>query len=112
MRVTLAILLLLMPMACRASSPGEVPLPPSAEQAEMMGLVEWVSMHSGRDVTARKSIEWGDIEKHDNGNRSIRYKYYATIWDRKMVIMNQVFTFDSQGSPISMKHVHGYPQPV
>jgi len=92
------------------SAPGAKPTPPDAEKAEMMGRVEWVSMHGGRDVTARKSIEWGDVETHENGNRSIRYKFYATIWDKDVYIMNTVFTFDPDGNPVGMRHVEGFPK--
>ncbi len=89
---------------------GGKPVPPDPVKAELMGRVEWVMMHGGRDVTARKSIEWGDVEEHENGNRSIRYKYYGTIWDRDVYIMNQVFTFDPKGNPVSMRHVKGFPK--
>ena len=90
----------------------EKPVPPNSAKAEMMGRVEWVMMHGGRDITARKSIEWGDVENHANGNRSIRYKYSATIWDKDAVVMNQVFTFDPDGNPVSMKHVAGFPKKI
>jgi hypothetical protein len=95
-----------------ASAGEKAPTPPDREKAEMMGRVEWVSMHGGRDVTARKSIEWGDVEHHENGNRSIRYKYYGTIWDKDVYIMNQVFTFDPEGNPVGMRHVAGFPKKV
>lgn len=91
-------------------TPQKGPTPPDREKAEMMGRVEWVSMHGGRDVTARKSIEWGDVEYHENGNRSIRYKYYGTIWDKDVYVINQIFTFDPEGNPVSMKHVDGFPK--
>jgi hypothetical protein len=86
------------------------PTPPSSKQAEMMGRVEWVMMHGGRDITARKSIEWGDVQADKDGNCSIRYKFYATIWDRDVFIMNKVFTFDAKGNPIGMKDVDGPPK--
>jgi len=91
-------------------SPWKGPTPPDSEKAELMGRVEWVSMLGGRDVTARKSIEWGDVERHENGNCSIRYKYYGTVWDKDVYIMNQVFTFDPEGNPVSMRHVDGFPK--
>jgi hypothetical protein len=88
------------------------PVPPSSSKAEMMGRVEWVSMQGGRDITARKSIEWGDVQEHENGNRSIRYRYYATIWDRDKYEMNHIFTFDKQGNPVSREDVEGFPKKV
>ena len=90
-------------------APGE-PLGISVEKADLMGRIEWAMMHGGRDITARKSIEWGDIEKDDQGNRTIRYKYYATIWDKDVYIMNQVFTFDAKGNILDMEDVEGFPQ--
>jgi len=108
MRLHLFLLAVMLP--CAVASAGDKPSPPSPAEAEMMGRVEWVMMHGGRDITARKSIEWGDVEVHENGKRSIRYKYYATIWDKDVVIMNQVFTFDEQGNPVGMTHVEGFPK--
>ena len=90
-------------------APGE-PLGISVEKADLMGRIEWAMMHGGHDITARKSIEWGDIKKDDQGNRTIRYKYYATIWDKNVYIMNQVFTFDAKGNMLKMEHVEGYPK--
>ena len=75
-----------------------------------MGRIEWASLHGGRDVTARQSIEWGEVEKDDNGNRTIRYKYYATISDSDIYVMNQVFTFDAKGNILNMENVEGFPQ--
>ena len=86
------------------------PLGISVEKADLMGRIEWAMMHGGRDITARKSIEWGEVEKDKNGNRTIRYKYYATIWDKDILIMNQVFTFDAKGNILDMENVEGYPQ--
>jgi beta-lactamase regulating signal transducer with metallopeptidase domain len=90
-------------------APGE-PMGISVEKADLMGRIEWAFMHGARDVTARKSIEWGDIQKDKNGNRTIRYKYYATIWDKDVYIMNQVFTFDAKGNILSRENVEGFPQ--
>ena len=75
-----------------------------------MGRVEWVMMHGARDITARKSIEWGEVEKDREGNRTIRYKYYATIWDKDVLIMNQIFTFDAKGNILDVQDVEGFPQ--
>jgi len=107
------------PLSVRAEStatgawiaPGEPqPLGISVEKADLMGRVEWVMMHSGRDITARKSIEWGEVQQDGKGNRSIRYKFYATIWDRDVYTMNIVFKFDAKGNIISTEPVAGFPQ--
>lgn len=39
-----------------------------------------------------------------------RYKYNATIWDKDVQIMNQVFTFAPKGEFVSVKNVEGFPQ--
>ncbi len=89
-------------------APGE-PLGISVEKADLMGRVEWAMMHGGRDITARKSIEWSEVEKDGKGNRSIRYKFYATIWDHDVYAMNLVFNFDTKGNIINMENVEGFP---
>ena len=90
-------------------APGE-PLGISVEKADLMGRIEWAMMHGGRDITTRKSIEWGDVQKDEKGNRTIRYKYYATIWDKDIYVMNQVFTFDAKGNILNMENAEGFPQ--
>jgi hypothetical protein len=90
-------------------APGEL-LGISHEKAELMGRVEWAFMHGARDVTARKSIEWGEVEKDDHGNRTIRYKCYATIWDKDVYVVNQVYTFDAEGNILGVEDVQGFPQ--
>ena len=111
MRLTvLSAVLLLVCVNCVAAE--DKPVPPSNAKVELMGRVEWASMHGGKDVTARKSIEWGNVQERENGNRSIRYRYYATIWDRDVYEMNQVFTFDKQGNPVGVVNVEGFPKKV
>jgi len=90
-------------------APGEE-LGISVEKADLMGRVEWAMMHGGRDITARKSIEWGEVVKDENGNRQIRYKFDATIWEKDVYTMNKVFTFDAKGNILSMEDVAGYPK--
>ncbi len=90
-------------------APGE-PYGISVEKADLMGRVEWAFMGGAQDITARKSIEWGDVEKDKDGNRTIRYKFYATIWDKDVMICNNVFTFDAKGNILDMADVEGFPQ--
>jgi len=90
-------------------APGE-PLGISVEKADLMGRVEWAMMHGWRDITARKSIEWGEVQKDGKGNRSIRYRFDAIIWDRDVYAMNKVFTFDAKGNIISTEDVAGFPK--
>ncbi|MEJ2650097.1 MAG: hypothetical protein P8016_17010 [Sedimentisphaerales bacterium] len=58
-----------------------------------------------RDITARKTIEWGKATTDANGNRSIRYKFEATIWDKDKIIMDKVFTFTPEGNFVSVQDV-------
>jgi beta-lactamase regulating signal transducer with metallopeptidase domain len=90
-------------------APG-TPLGISVEKADLMGRVEWAMMHGARDITARKSLEWGEVEKNKDGNRTIRYMFEATIWGKDVVIINKVFTFDDKGNMLKMEDVDGYPK--
>lgn len=85
--------------------------PVKTEKAEIMGRVDDFFMHNFRDVTARKSLEWGDVETTGtDGSHMIRYMYEAKIWDKDTKIMNQVFTFDREGRFVEYKNVDGYPK--
>lgn len=84
----------------------------STDDAELMGRVEHFFLNNFRDVTARKSLEWSHAESDKDGNRTIRYKYIATIWDGEKKVMNQRFTFDEQGLFLKVDHVDGYPRDV
>jgi len=90
-------------------APGEE-LGISVEKADLMGRVEWAMMHGGRDITARKTIEWGEVEKDKDGNRKIRYKFDATIWGKDVYTMNKAFTFDAKGNILNMEDVAGFPK--
>ena len=82
----------------------------SSEKAELMGRVADFFMHNFRDVTALKSLQWGEPQTDENGNHSIRYMYEAQIWEKDWKIMNQVFTFNKDGGFVSYKNVEGYPK--
>jgi Spy/CpxP family protein refolding chaperone len=86
--------------------------PISPEKAMMMGYVEDFFANNARDITMRKSLEWGDVQTDDTGNRTIRYKYEALIWDKERLIICSDFTFDKEGNYVNMVHVEGFPQPV
>jgi hypothetical protein len=91
-----------------AGAPGSAVSP---EKAELMGLVEDFFLNNYRDITARKSLEWGEVEQGADGNRSIRYMCRATIGDKDVLIMNEVYTFDSEGAFVKVEKVPGYPKP-
>lgn len=78
-----------------------------AASKKMIALVEDFFRHNFRDVTARETIEWGEVEEHENGHKSIRYKYFATIWGKKKQL-NQRFTFDSDGKFVKCENVEGF----
>ena len=80
-------------------------------KAELMGRVEDFLMHNFKDVTARKSLAWGDVETAVDGSRSIRYEYEARIWDKETKLMNQVFTFDKAGKFVRFQNLGGFPKP-
>ncbi|MBN1972883.1 MAG: hypothetical protein JW787_04545 [Sedimentisphaerales bacterium] len=82
----------------------------TSDKAELMGRVEDFFMHNFRDITARKSIEWGEPETEEKGNRSIRYMCETQIWEKDWKIMNAVFTFDKDGGYVNYKNVSGYPK--
>ncbi len=70
----------------------------------MQELVEDFFKNNYRDITARKTIEWGEAYGHDQ-TYSIRYKYEATIWDKDKIINNEVYTFDKDGKYVSVKKI-------
>ncbi|MDR3198359.1 MAG: hypothetical protein LBU34_10880, partial [Planctomycetaceae bacterium] len=83
--------------------------PISPEKAKLMGYVEDFLMHNFRDVTMRKSLEWGDVKTDDNGNNTIRYRCEALIWDKDRMILAWDFTFDKDGKFISQSKVEAKP---
>ena len=76
-----------------------------AEKQRLQNLVEDFFKNNYRDITARKTIEWGEPIVDANGNMSIRYKYEATIWDKDKIITNQLFVFDKDGKVISFNKI-------
>jgi tetratricopeptide (TPR) repeat protein len=86
------------------------PIP--AEKAKMMGYVEDFWMNNGRDITMRKSLEWGDVITNDKGNSTIRYQFLALIWDKDRKILCLDFTFDKDGKYVSAQKVEGFPKDV
>ncbi len=89
-------------------APGE-PLGITVEKADLMGRVEWLFLHGGDDITARQSVEWGEVQRNKDGNRSIRYNYYETIGDKGIWNENVIFTFDAQGNLVNIQDVEGFP---
>jgi hypothetical protein len=80
--------------------------------AGVQALVEDFFANNYRDITARKTIEWSQPVRNENGNVSVRYMYEATIWGKDKKIMNQIFTFDKDGKYLSVKSLEGFPQKI
>jgi beta-lactamase regulating signal transducer with metallopeptidase domain len=85
---------------------------PEGTKEWMQELVEEFFKHNYKDITVRKTIEWGEPTTDEKGNYSIRYKYEATIWDKDKIIDNKIFTFDKEGKFISVKNAEGFPKKV
>ena len=83
---------------------------PSREKAEMMGRVEDFFLHNFRDITWRKSLEWGEVKSQDDGARSILYSYEAQIWDKELLVMSQEFTFTQDGECLRYENAADFPK--
>jgi len=70
---------------------------------QMQNLVEYFFKNNYRDITQRKTIEWGQPTTDKNGNSSIRYKYEARIWDKDKYIFDELFTFSKDDKFVSSK---------
>ena len=88
------------------------PTPITSEKAMMMGYVEYFFMTNARDITMRKSLEWGEVQTDDEGNRTIRYKFEALIWDKDRVLFCFDLTFGKDGTLVKMTPLEGFPKPV
>jgi hypothetical protein len=75
------------------------------EKAKLIGYVEDFLMHNFRDITMRKSLEWGDVKTDNNGNNTIRYRCEALIGDEDRTVLAWDFTFDKDGKFVSQSKV-------
>ena len=66
-------------------------------------LVEKFFSQNYMDISARKMIRWGDIEKHDDGSVSLVYCYEATIQGKDKIVRQQRFTFDKNGKFVKVE---------
>jgi len=83
-----------------------------AFKAKLINWVEKFFSENYRDITARKTIEWGQPETTAGGNLAIRYKYLATIWNKDKQIIEQRFTFTPQGKYVSAETIEKGPAPA
>jgi hypothetical protein len=83
---------------------------PSPDTLILMGLVENYFAKNAKEITARKTIEWGEVRKNADGSRSIRYKYEAKYVDKDAATANQIFTFDQDNVLLGVKDVEEFPQ--
>ncbi|MBN1942453.1 MAG: DUF4019 domain-containing protein [Phycisphaerae bacterium] len=85
----------------------------AAESEALKGkLINWVEdffSRNYRDITARKTLQWGDPETTPGGNFSIRYKFLATIRNRDKQIIEKRFTFTSDGKFVSAETIEQSP---
>ncbi len=84
----------------------------TAEAALKGKLINWVEDYFSknyRDITARKTLAWGQPSQEAGGNVSITYKYAATIWNKDKLIIEQKFTFTPEGKFISAETVEKGP---
>jgi hypothetical protein len=80
-----------------------------ALKGRLVTLVENFLSENYRDITARKTLEWGDPESTASGNISIRYKYLATIWNKDQMVISQRFTFTPEGKYVSAETIEKGP---
>ena len=105
-----AIFLLLITLCAVLYAQQQQPKPPiSAEKAKMMGYVEDFFMNNARDITMKRSMEWGDPETDNKGNISITYKFLALIWDKDRVVLESKFTFDKDGKFVNFEKISAEP---
>jgi tetratricopeptide (TPR) repeat protein len=86
-----------------------------ADEAQKAKLINWVEKffsENYRDITARKTLQWGEPETTAGGNLAIRYKYLATIWDKDKQIIEQRFTFTPEGKYVSAETIEKGPAPA
>lgn len=83
---------------------------PAGNKEELQKHVEDFFAHNYKDITARTTIEWGEATIDEQGHKSIRYQYEATIWDKEKILENKVFTFDSDGKFVSAESLPGFPK--
>ena len=106
MKITILLACVLMFVGTAIAEPAIMP----SDKAELIGRVEDVFLHNYRDITWRKSLAWGDVQKAADGTRSITYSYEARIWDRETLAMKQTFTFAGDGKFIRAANETGYPK--
>ncbi|MBN1555773.1 MAG: tetratricopeptide repeat protein [Phycisphaerae bacterium] len=86
---------------------------PLAEKEVLKGkLVNWVEdffSRNYRDITARKTLQWGQPETTPGGNLSIRYKFLATIRRKEKQIIEKRFTFTPEGKFVSAETIEQSP---
>ena len=84
----------------------------TATQAGLQRLVMKFFQSNYRDITSRKSLEWGEPVSNPDGTVSIRYTYEATIRGKNTIINDQIFTFNEDGSFVSVEKISDSPGQV
>ncbi|NIA16745.1 MAG: hypothetical protein GWO86_00175, partial [Planctomycetes bacterium] len=92
-------------LSSKTSENRNLPRMQSERLTDIQKSVEDFFKHNYRDITARKTLEWGEPAQDANGNTSIRYKYEATIWGKDKIITDQLFVFDKSGKLLSFDKI-------
>ncbi|MCL2645859.1 MAG: hypothetical protein FWD61_02510 [Phycisphaerales bacterium] len=71
--------------------------PTDITQQTLKNGVEKFFGENFRDITARKTLKWGDMKTNADGTFSIDYQCEATIWDKDKLLIEYRFTFDKFG---------------
>jgi hypothetical protein len=74
-------------------------------------LVEKFFTQNFRDITARQTVSWGELEKLADGSVALVYHYEATIWDKDKILDERRFVFDKNGEYKSCEQTKGFPKP-
>ena len=75
------------------------------DKSEVIELVEDFFKDNWKDVTARKSLGWGEPVVDKDGNVSIVYQFESTILGKDLTVSEKIFTFDRKGNFVSTKDV-------
>jgi hypothetical protein len=103
--VVLPVLLLVVSLTTYAE---QKPQPIPVEKAKLIGYVEDWFLHNPRDITMRRSLEWGDAITDESGNGTIRYRFEALVRDTDRVTLCEDFTFDKDGFFTKVEKVEGF----
>jgi hypothetical protein len=89
---------------CERPEPADIGASPHSQEG-IMRLVDDCFDHNWRDITARRTIEWGPLNVDTGKNASISYRFEATITGGEKKVLTWVFTFAPNGGLLSLRDV-------